>query len=555
VHFFQDPPTLGNTYSTNRVLRSYLQRGLPAEVHRAVEPELVEMGDLSGGRLFALQQEQRGAEPKLSSWDAWGRRVDAIEITPLWKEAARIAAERGVVATAYERRHGAYARIHQFALAYLFDGSTEVYTCPLAMTDGAAKTLLVHQNRALIERAIPRLTSRDPARAWTSGQWMTERTGGSDVAISETIARRDGDQWRLYGTKWFTSAVTSQVALTLARPEGNPPGGDGLALFYVEPHDEEGRVRNVLVNRLKEKLGTRMVPTAELTLDGIPASPVAGLSGGVKHIAPMLNVTRTWNAVIACAGMDRGLALARDYARKRVAFGAPLAKKPLHVDTLAVLEAESEGAFHLAFRVVELLGREEAGTLSEGELALLRLLTPVAKLTTAKQAVEVASEVLEAFGGAGYVEDTGLPRLLRDAQVLPIWEGTTNVLSLDVLRVLGKGGCLAAIEREVERLVANAAEADCRRAAEAATRAVAHAQAWWRDALTRGQPSVEAGARRFALTLGRAVELALLVDHAVWATAHGDRWPAAAARCLARRGVDLVSDDDAEGDASILMGD
>jgi alkylation response protein AidB-like acyl-CoA dehydrogenase len=510
------------------------------------------MGELSGGRLFALQQRHRSAEPRLSSWDAWGRRVDAIELTPVWEEAARVAAERGVVATAYERKHGAHSRTHQFALAYLFDGSTEVYTCPLAMTDGAAKTLVVHGNRALVERALPRLTSRDPAAAWTSGQWMTERTGGSDVAISETVARRDGDRWRLYGTKWFTSAITAQMALTLARPEGGPPGGEGLALFYVETRDGQGAPHNIAVNRLKEKLGTRMVPTAELTLDGVPAVPVVGLTGGIKHIAPMLNVTRTWNAVIACAGMQRGLALARDYARKRVAFGAPLARQPLHVDTLAGLEAEFEGALLLAFRVVELLGREEAGELQDDELALLRLLTPIAKLTTAKQAVAVASEVLESFGGAGYVEDTGLPRLLRDAQVLPIWEGTTNVLSLDVLRVLSKGDALAPIEQEVGRRLARAAEAGCARAGEVAASAVAHAQAWWKDARARGRPMAEAGARRFALTLGRALELALLVDHAAWAAAQGDHAPSAAARRLARNGVDSVCDED-ETDQTIVF--
>jgi alkylation response protein AidB-like acyl-CoA dehydrogenase len=553
VPFFQEPPSLGNQYSADRLLRSYLRRALPDDVHRSVEPEFVEMGELSGGPLFALQLRHRGAEPRLSSWDAWGRRVDGIEVTPLWEEAARIAAERGVVATAYERKHGAYSRIHQFALAYLFDGSTEVYTCPLAMTDGAAKTLVAHSNRALIERALPRLTSRDPARAWTSGQWMTERTGGSDVAISETVARREGDQWHLYGTKWFTSAITSQMALTLARPEGGPPGGDGLALFYLETRDEQGVPRNIVVNRLKEKLGTRMVPTAELTLDGVPAIPVVGLEGGIKHIAPMLNITRTWNAVIACANMQRGLALARDYARKRVAFGAALARQPLHVDTLAALEAEFEGALLLAFRLVELLGREEAGLLEGGELALLRLLTPIAKLTTAKQAVFIASEVLEAFGGAGYVEDTGVPRLLRDAQVLPIWEGTTNVLSLDVLRVLAKAGSLAPIEEEVERRVARAADANCARAGEIAMGAVVHARAWWQGALARGRPVVEAGARRFALTLGRALELALLVDHAAWAAGQGDHAASAAARRLAQQGVDLVSDEDGTADTAALV--
>jgi acyl-CoA dehydrogenase len=551
--FFQSPPRLDNQFTSDRTLRSYLERSLPEDVRRAIEPELHEMGELSGGYFYEMSQRTRGAEPKLVQWDAWGNRIDAIEITPLWQEAARVATEKGVVATAYERKHGEHSRIHQFALAYLFDGSTEVYTCPLAMTDGAAKTLTVHGNKELVDRVLPRLTSRDPARAWTSGQWMTERTGGSDVAITETVARKDGDGWRLYGTKWFTSATTSQMALTLARPEGNPPGGHGLALFFVETRDDKGRLRGIQVNRLKDKLGTRMVPTAELTLDGTPAIPVVGLNDGIKHISPMLNVTRTWNAIGACLAMRRGLALARDYATKRVAFGAPLADKPLHVDTLAGIQAELEGAFQLTFRAVELLGREEARTITEEEALLLRLLTPVVKATTAKQAVAAASEILESFGGAGYVEDTGLPRILRDAQVLPIWEGTTNVLSLDLLRAVAKAGSLAPIEREVRRRVEAATDGDLARAGKVATEAVSHATAWLGQALQRGQPAVESGARRFTLTLGRALELALLVDHAGWASQRGDGRPAAAARRLARHGVDLVLDDDTQDDARLLM--
>jgi hypothetical protein len=346
------------------------------------------------------------------------------------------------------------------------------------------------------------------------------------------------------------------MALTLARPDGAPAGGHALALFYVETRDDDGRLRDIRVNRLKDKLGTRMVPTAELTLDGVVGIPVAGLSGGVKNIAPMLNVTRTWNAVHACSLMRRGLDLARDYARKRVAFGSPLAEKPLHVETLAVLEAEARGALLLAFRVVELMGREEAGEATEVDRALARVLTPIAKLTTARQAVAVASEILEAFGGAGYVEDTGLPVLLRDAQVLPIWEGTTNVLSLDVVRVLSKGEDLAAIEEDVRRRVSRAADADCARAGEAALRAVEHARAWLREATSRGQPLVEAGARRLALTLGRSMELALLVEHAAWAAggapALADGAPAAAARHFARQPVDVLPDDDSRRDASAL---
>ena len=174
---------------------------------------------------------------------------------------------------------------------------------------------------------------------------MTERTGGSDVAITETIARADGSHHRLYGTKWFTSATTSEMALTLARPEGNPPGGAGLALFYVETRDANGRMNGIAVNRLKDKLGTRMVPTAELTLDGALATAVAGTRDGIRNITPMLAITRTWNAVAAISGMSRALALATDYARKRVQFGAPLSEKPLHVDTLAGLAAERQAAF------------------------------------------------------------------------------------------------------------------------------------------------------------------------------------------------------------------
>jgi alkylation response protein AidB-like acyl-CoA dehydrogenase len=257
---------------------------------------------------------------------------------------------------------------------------------------------------------------------------MTERTGGSDVGLSETVAKLGPDGWRLHGVKWFTSAVTSEVALTLARPEGNGPGGKGLALFLVYTRDGQGRPNHVRVLRLKDKLGTRSVPTAELELDGMPATLVSRASDGVRDMAAMLNLTRTWNAVCSAASLRRGLALARDYARRRVAFGAPLSEKPLHLETLAALAAEQEAALQLTFHSVALLGREEAGELDEAGLAVLRLLQPVAKLLTARQAVAGASEVLEAFGGAGYVEDTGLPEILRDAQVLSIWEAPPTCL-------------------------------------------------------------------------------------------------------------------------------
>ena len=344
--FQQTPPKLGNQYEDDPVLRSYLARVLPGEMLREIEGSLAELGRLAGGELYELQLADRLNEPRLIQWDAWGNRIDKIELTSLWRVAERIAVEHGIVATAYEQKHGSLSRVHQCALAYLFTPSTDIYSCPLAMTDGAARTLLGSGNQTLIDRAVPHLITRDADQFWTAGQWMTELTGGSDVGLSETIARQDDEGgYRLYGRKWFTSAINSQMALTLARPEGNPSGGRGLALFYVETRDEDGRPRNIEVNRLKDKLGTRKVPTAELTLTGTPAQLVKGTTDGVRNIAPLLNITRLWNGISAVSLMRRGVALASDYARKRVAFGATLSEKPLHLDTLAGLEAEAEAAF------------------------------------------------------------------------------------------------------------------------------------------------------------------------------------------------------------------
>jgi alkylation response protein AidB-like acyl-CoA dehydrogenase len=539
--FFQEPPRLGNQFDDDPLLPSWIARFAPA-----VTDELRGLGELTV-ELYAKQLADRENEPVLTQWDAWGHRIDRIDVSPLWREAQVLAARHGMVAAGYEPRLGAHARTHQFAIVHLLGPSLDVYSCPLAMTDGAARTLIASGNRELIDRYVPRLTSRDPAAMWTSGQWMTERTGGSDVSQSETIAKQDGDQWRLYGTKWFTSATTSEMALTLARPDGNQAGSRGLALFLVELRDANGRLRNILVNRLKDKFGTRKVPTAELTLDGTPATLVGQPGDGVRAITPMLSVTRTWNAISAVSSMRRGLALALDFAGRRRAFGALLADKPLHTDTLAAINAEYAGAFCLAFKSVALLGALEQRPLSinpgDGhEERLARALVPIAKLTTGKQAVAVASEAIEACGGAGYVEDTGLPRILADAQVLPIWEGTTNVLSLDTLRALGKGGALEAIIAEVDANLAGATDASLAAPVESARSAVRHAVAWVQEAMP--QPDrLEAGARRFAMTLGRSLELALLANHAQWCLDNGfGPRAAAAARRFAMTGVDQIAD-------------
>lgn len=451
--FFQTPPQLGNQYDDDSLLQSYLAWKLPPEVLDAIQPELHRMGQRAVTDIYALGNAAESNPPKHIPYDAWGKRIDHIKVSSAWKALDAISAEEKLIAIAYERQWGAYSRIHQFAKLYLFHPSSAIYTCPLAMTDGAAKALELYGDESLKQNAFKHLTASDPKQFWTSGQWMTERTGGSDVSGIATIARPEGSQFRLYGSKWFTSATTSQMAMTLARMETAPQGSKGLSLFYLELRDKNGQLNGIRINRLKEKLGTHALPTAELTLDGTLATLVGEPGNGVKKIASLFNITRIYNACSAVGYMRRAIALARDYAQKRKVMGRYLSEQGLHLETLSDMQVTFEACFHLVFHTVELLGKDETGQASESELAILRLLTPLVKLYTAKQAIAVVSEALEAFGGAGYVEDTGLPRLLRDTQVLSIWEGTTNVLSLDALRAIRKENAAAPFfEDMLERL-------------------------------------------------------------------------------------------------------
>jgi acyl-CoA dehydrogenase len=535
--FLQAPPMLSNQYLDDRVLRSYLRRVLPPAVLGAIETDLTDLGEFAANA-WAAARGRAPSEPKLTHWSAWGERIDRIELTPAWQAAQPLAARHGLVAAGHETAYGASGRVHQFAMVYLFHCASEFYTCPLAMTDGAATVLKASSNQRLIDRALPHYLSRDPEQFWISGQWMTENSGGSDVAATETSAREENGRWRLFGRKWFTSAINAQTALALARPSGAAAGSDSLALFYLEPLKPDGRWRNIELDRLKEKLGTRELPTAEIHLDGAPAELVGEARHGVRQIAPMLNVTRTWNSIGALATMRRCIALARDYANRRVVFGRPLAEQPLHQDTLAGMQAEYEAAFHLAFYTTELLGRVQAGQADEAQQNLLRLLTPLVKLWTGKLAVTIASETCECFGGAGYLEDSGIPQLLRDAQVWSIWEGTSNVQALDFLRVFrGSGGLqslLSAQRAILSQVQAVELEACARAAREAATRITE----WLQKASASERERIEAGAREIAFGLARTLALCLLARHAEWALrAENDPRPAAAARRFTDHGL------------------
>jgi hypothetical protein len=385
---------------------------------------------------------------------------------------------------------------------------------------------------------------------------MTERTGGSDVgSTSTTAACEEADMYSLYGSKWFTSATTSQVAMTLARIEGAPVGGRGLSVFLIHIRDKDGRPRNIRIERLKDKLGTRALPTAELRLEGTPAQLVGGAGDGIRKIATLFNITRVYNAVAAVAGMRRAIALAGDYAKTRRAFGKLLIEHPLHVETLADMHLELRAAFLLAFRVVELLGKEECDEATDSELQLLRLLTPVAKLYTAKQAIAVASEALEAFGGAGYLEDTGLPRMLRDAQVLSIWEGTTNILSLDALRATERGDVLTEWVADVGRRLAGVKSVELSPCVERVASAVERIEKYAERAGGAESEFQQAGARGFAFAIARTEAATLLVEQA---NAQNDEVGVASARRWCDRELAPLVEADPEhraGSLDIVRGD
>ena len=512
MEFFQEAPELKNQYTDDRVLRAYLEKNLAHDTFVKIERDLERFGERVVTDVFRMNHQVESEHPVHVPYDAWGKRVDDIKVSPAWGELDHVSAEEGIVAIGYERKFAEDSRLYQFAKLYLFHPSSGMYSCPLAMTDGAAKLIEVYGDEKLRGRAFKHLTSRVPSEFWTSGQWMTERSGGSDVSGTSTVAKLENGQYRLYGVKWFTSATTSQMAMTLARIEGDTSGK--LSLFYVELRNTEGELQNIMINRLKDKMGTKALPTAELTLNGTPATLVGEAGKGVKTIATLFNVTRLYNSCCAVGYMRRGIALAKSYAEKRVAFGKKLIHHGLHVETLADLQVRFELSFHLTFHAVKILGREEVQKASATESGTLRLLIPLVKLFTAKEGVAIASEVIESFGGAGYIEDTGLPPILRNAQVLAIWEGTTNVLSLDALRAIKRENAGEAFMKDLKDRLSSLKTAETKSFAAQISGEVVNLEADILKAKADDSEDTSTMARGLAFNLSRIYGVALLLEQA-----------------------------------------
>jgi hypothetical protein len=327
------------------------------------------------------------------------------------------------------------------------------------------------------------------------------------------------------------------MALTLARPEGAPDGSRGLALFRIHRDLDTGTRNAILVRRLKDKLGTRALPTAELELQGAIAFPVGDPydGGGLRRIATMLNITRIHNSLGASGGIGRGLAYARAFARVREVFGKPLHTLPAHRATLATIAVDYAAALSLTIRCCELMGKVEHGVATEDEIALLRGLTPLTKLATAKWAVASAAEVMESIGGVGYCEDSGIPAYVRNTHVLPIWEGTTNVLSLDFLRAVYRSGALEAISADINRTFETLDGHEAGDARVSVTKALAELTTDARSALE--DEGMQSYARRVAMGLARTYACTRLWAQGEWSAARGNGYTLLAARTMMDQGL------------------
>jgi alkylation response protein AidB-like acyl-CoA dehydrogenase len=543
--YVQTLPPLPDVYAADAVLRGWLDRILGEAGHAAARGRLEALERDIAGVLRAAHADAEAHPPVLRRYDAWGARIDRVEAAPGWETLRAAAARHALVALPYQPQAravwGAGARVVQYALLYLYGPESATFNCPVAMADGAAALLSRPEvDPALRDAWLPRLTDTDPATAITSGQWMTEAQGGSDVSGSTTvaIAAADGSA-RLTGEKWFCSAADSAMAIALARPE---PGA-GLTPYLVPRYaadsptgaglDPSAPAPGVRVHRLKDKLGTRALPTAEIGLRDAYAVPVGPPDErGLSRMMTLLRIARLHNAAASAGGMRRGLWLARGFAGTRRVFGAPLAAAPLHRATLGRLAVRAEAAHALAVNGFALLGAVEVGGDTDAA-AELRLAATLAKLATGKLAVSSAAEYVECFGGAGYVEDTGVPRLIRDAQVLPIWEGTTNVLALDLPRAIASAGAHRPLLARVGAAADTAKQAGGRwlgPAVEALT--AVHAELTAATARVATDPAgrgVQSGARSLAIRFADAYAAALLVEHAAHQLDAGDGRAAAVA--------------------------
>ncbi len=412
-------------------------------------PHLVALGGIAGDELDALAAQADRQGPVLRAWDERGRRVDEIVFHPSYREMERLAFGRFGLAAMSHRDGvlgwpGRVPHAVKYALSYLFAQSEFGLLCPVNMTDSTARMLRLYGSPELQARYLPRLMTTDPAELLQSTQWMTEKTGGSDIGAATSVARRDPDgTWRLWGDKWFCSNANADMALTLARPAGAAAGTRGLAMFLVPRVLPDGTKNEWTLNRLKDKLGSRSMATGEVTYTGAVGYVVGEPGRGFKQMMEMVNWSRLSNAMRAAGIMRRCLLESLVHARGRAAFGGALIALPLLRANLLEMLLDCEAGASVVLCAAAAFDRMDSG--SAEARALFRVLTPLAKCWLTARVRVVAGEAMNVRGGNGYVEEWPNARLLRDSYLGAIWEGASNVVALDVQRAILKDGGFGAL--------------------------------------------------------------------------------------------------------------
>ncbi|AMO24844.1 acyl-CoA dehydrogenase family protein [Ramlibacter solisilvae] len=449
-----------NLYEADAQLQALLPLYLPAELLALLEPHLSRLGGLAGGVLDELAAVADRNPPTLEHRTRAGMDAQRIVKHPAYVELERAAfSEFGLAAMSHrggvlgwDRPMPAAAK---YALSYLFVQAEFGLCCPLSMTDSLTRTLRKFGDPALVAKYFDRLTTQDFDQLHQGAMFMTEQGAGSDIAATAVRAVPEGSHFRLYGDKWFCSNPDAGLAMVLARIDGAPAGMKGVSLFLLPRTLDDGSANAYRIIRLKDKLGTRSMASGEIRLEGAQAWLVGEAGRGFQQMADMVNNSRLSNGMRAAGLMRRAYGEALYVAQHRQAFGKRLIELPLMRRQLAKLLLPTEQARTMLFQTAEALRRSDAG--EAGAYALARILTPLIKFRACRDARKVTGDAMEVRGGCGYIEEWSDPRLVRDAHLGSIWEGTSNIVALDVIRSVRREDSLTALERHLRGLLAEAA--------------------------------------------------------------------------------------------------
>ncbi|MDX2158808.1 MAG: acyl-CoA dehydrogenase family protein [Hyphomicrobiaceae bacterium] len=431
-------------WAVDRGVRDLVSLYLDPVAHAQLAPHLERLGRLAGGRLDEIARIADRNGPVLRARDRFGRDEDWIEYHPAYREMERIAFS-DFQFHAMVHRPGVLGMdrplpaVAKYAFQYLFVQAEFGIMCPISVSDTSIHLIRRYGSEELKAYLLPKMLSGDMATLWKGTQFMTEKAAGSDVGRVETVARNDSGTWRLYGEKWFCSHTDAEVALMLARPEAAPEGTAGLALFACPRYLEDGSRNSYRIVRLKDKMGTRSMASGEIRFEGAKAYLVGDVTKGLKQMMDQVNLSRLSHGVRAAAMMRRCLNEAIAATRSRVAFGRPTIEQPLMRRQLMKLLVPTEQALSMAMLAAATMDAETAG--DNAAKSVMRILTPLAKLRACRDNIRVATGAMEARGGNGYIEEWVNARLVRDAHIGVLWEGTSNINAIDVVRrAVGKSG-------------------------------------------------------------------------------------------------------------------